>query len=257
MEEMCARFTLRTSAQAVAEAFDIDEMPDAPPRFNIAPTQAVLGVVARKEGGRRLKYFHWGLVPSWAKDRSVGNRLINARAESLSEKSSFRNAFERRRCLIPADGFYEWMEVTEEASTEDLEPGQLNLFGDPVVAGKKQPKPKVKKQPFYIGLQDFSLFAFAGIWEFWRDPEGNPFESCAIITTPPNSLIAPMHDRMPAILHPGDYALWLDRSVPDVPEVHALLRPFPAEEMAAYPVATVVNNANNETPECVAPVEAS
>jgi putative SOS response-associated peptidase YedK len=261
---MCARFTLRAAAPAVADLFNVDEVPEMPPRFNIAPTQPVIGIVGRRGGGRALKYLQWGLIPSWAKDPAIGQRLINARAENLTERPAFRNAYRWRRCLVPADGFYEWMEIEDKdegGGMKDEEPstGQLDLFGDKdlkkITKKAKPTKPKVRKQPYYIGLKDFSIFAFAGLWERW-DPEGlGPLETCTIITTEPNGLVRPMHDRMPVILRPEDYDLWLNREVESPDALTELLGPYPEDEMTAYPVSTAVNSANHETPECVAPLE--
>lgn len=265
---MCARFTLRASAEVVAGLFEVDELPAEPPRYNIAPTQPVVAVIERKAGGRAAKLFQWGLIPSWAKDPSIGPRLINARAESLAERPAFKNALARRRCLIPADGFYEWAEIPEEYGAGGLEIGkregpkdaQQNLFPDL----DEDPNSKLetphskrkarKKQPYYIGLKDFSVFAFAGLWEFWEQPGGDTLYTCAIITTEPNELVRPMHDRMPVILRHQDYEAWLDRKIKNLSTLRSMLGPFPAEEMNAYPVSNVVNNANNETPDCVAPL---
>lgn len=269
---MCARFTLRAPAEVVAGLFEVDEIPTEPPRYNIAPTQPVIAVIERKSGGRAAKHFHWGLIPSWAKEASIGSRLINARAESLSVRPAFKNPFLRRRCLIPADGFYEWMEVDESPAPsgegverEGLPQLQAELFGKAdlpaadlkarpsTLDGSKARKPKQKKQPFYIGLKDFSVFAFAGLWDFWERP-GETVYSCTIITTEPNDLVRPMHDRMPAIIEPEHYSAWLDRDLQEPSTLRSLLKPYPSEQMAAYPVSTIVNSANNETPECVAPI---
>lgn len=258
---MCARFTLRAGPEVVADLFLLDDIPEMSARYNIAPTQPVLGIVS----GRRLKWLRWGLVPSWAKDPSMGQKLINARAENLAERPSFRNAFARRRCLIPADGFYEWTEVVESRREEPCQEmgggeGQDGLFAEsdlppPIKAPMAIKKPKARRQPYYLGLQDFSVFAFAGLWEFWKGADGEPLETCTIITTEPNALVRPMHDRMPVILRPDDHDLWLDRSVESPNVLLPLLRPFPAEEMAAYAVDTIVNSALNETPSCVSPAE--
>ena len=250
---MCARFTLRAGPEVVTDLFQLDEIPEMPARYNIAPTQSVLGIVSR----RHPKWLRWGLVPPWAKDPSMGHKLINARAENLAERPSFRNAFARRRCLIPADGFYEWtaVEIGGGAVQEGLfEESDLPAASEPVKALKK---PKTRRQPYYLGLQDFSVFAFAGLWEFWKGAGGEPLETCTIITTEPNELVRPMHDRMPAILRPDDHDLWLDRSIESPDVLLPLLHPFPAEEMAAYAVDTIVNSALNETPSCVSPAEAA
>jgi putative SOS response-associated peptidase YedK len=221
---MCGRFSLHTDGAALAEQFGLPEVPALEPRYNIAPTQPVL-VVRQEDGARRLRAVQWGLVPSWADDPAMGAKLINARGETVAEKPSFRSAFARRRCLVPADGFYEWQ-----------------------ASGKGRPK-----QPYYIRMEDERPFAFAGLWEYWEGAEG-ALETCTIITTEPNDLLRPLHNRMPVILPAADYAQWLDPDTPRGP-LGALLRPYPPEEMSAYPVRRTVNNARHEGPECIAAAE--
>ena len=216
---MCGRFTLRTSPQAIAKAFQLADLPAFTPRYNIAPTQQVLAIQLQDER-REAKFLHWGLIPSWADDPKIGNRLINARADGVASKPSFRSAFKRSRCLVVADGFYEWQK-----------------------AGKA-------KQPYFIRLKTDQPFAFAGLAEHWRRGE-QAIDSCTLITTEPNELMADIHDRMPVILSPDDYDLWLDPEFQDKEKLQSLLRPYPADELAAYPVSTVVNNPRNEKPECV------
>ncbi len=219
---MCGRFTLTSPAETVAELFELDEVPQLTPRYNIAPTQPVAVVRAGQTALRReLAELQWGLIPSWAKDPSIGSRMINARAEGAAQKPSFRSAFRRSRCLVLSDGFYEWQKVG------------------------------TRKQPHYIHLAHRKPFAFAGLWEHWEDPDGNAVNSCTIITTEPNELMAKLHNRMPVILHPRDYILWLDPEVQKPEKVQPLLRPYPSEEMSAYPVSTWVNNPLNDTPACV------
>jgi putative SOS response-associated peptidase YedK len=179
---MCGRYTLRVSPAELAEIFETLRTIEWSPRYNIAPTQTVVAV-RQGEQGRELARVRWGLIPSWAKDAKIGNNLINARADGVATKPSFRHAFKKKRCLIPVDGFYEWQ----------------------VVPGQKT------KQPFHIGLQDAPVFAFAGLWESWTDPEGKPVESSSIITTDANEAMAAVHNRMPVILDPKDYDEWLDR----------------------------------------------
>ena len=226
---MCGRFTLRTSRKALAEAFqlfdaDMADMPELRPRYNIAPTQQVAAVRIRDDGRRQLVLLKWGLIPSWVDVPSIGNRMINARGETVASKPAFRSAFKSRRCLILADGFYEWQ------------------------------KRGAKKQPYCIGLSSGQPFAFAGLWEHWRRDD-QTIESCTIITTGANELMEPLHDRMPVILPPPRYAQWLDpKSVGS--DLETLLEPYPANEMAAYPVSTVVNNPRNDMPECVEEVDA-
>lgn len=196
------------------------------PRYNIAPTQDVPAVVARRQGGgRQLRLFRWGLIPSWAKDPEIGNRLINARGETVAEKASFRGPLARRRCLILADGFYEWQKV------------------------------RGGKQPHHIRMRDGSAFAMAGLWDHWTSPDGSEIESCTILTTTPNEMLEQIHNRMPVILSPKDYGLWLDPQVRPSPAMHALLRPFPAEEMEARAVSKFVNNPGNDSQECIRPLD--
>jgi putative SOS response-associated peptidase YedK len=225
---MCGRFALISETEQVAELFEVENtavpIPPAIPRYNIAPTQPVLAVRLDENGRRELTFFRWGLIPSWSKDMSVGSRLINARAETVTEKPSFRNAFKRRRCLIPADGFYEWQKVNG------------------------------KKQPLYIHGTDGRPLALAGLWELWQDPEGTRLQTCTILTTTPNELMASIHDRMPVIIEPEDFSMWLDPGQNPDDALH-LLRPYPAEKMTAYPVSTAVNSPSNDTPECIQAVK--
>ena len=200
---MCGRFTLRTPSEKVAELFRLLRAPILEPRCNIAPTQPVAAVRNKSDtDNRECVPLVWGLIPSWSKDPRIGSRMINARAETVANKPAFRAAFKRRRCLIPADGFYEWQQV-----------------------GARK-----KKQPFWIGLQDERLFAFAGLWECWTGSDGSELESCTIITCEPNELLAPLHNRMPVILPPDDFERWL--SPTESPgELQSLLIPYPPEEM--------------------------
>ena len=221
---MCGRFTLRTPAAAVAERFALLEIPPFSPRFNIAPTQPVPVVRLRPEGPdprRHLAFLRWGLVPGWAKDPAIGNRMINARAETAAEKPAFRAAWRRRRCLIAADGFYEWR------------------------------KEGARKQPYFIHQVDDGPFGFAGLWESWEGPDHGAIETCTILTTDANALIRPIHDRMPVILPPEAYARWLDIDVDRPDELRALMVPYASEAMAAYPIATTVNNPANDAPACL------
>lgn len=218
---MCGRFTLNKSGEAIASAFQLIEVPQVQPRYNIAPTQLVPTVLRTAENSKRQ--FHelrWGLIPSWAKDPQMGARLINARAETVTEKPSFRSAFRQRRCLVIADGFYEWQ------------------------------RQERKKQPFYFRLENEQPFAFAGLWERWRSPDGEEIQSCTILTTEANEILRPIHDRMPVILDSKDYDLWLDPAVQNT-ELLQLLRPYQSEAMTSYAVSTKVNNPANNTPECI------
>lgn len=226
---MCGRFTLNKSGEVIASAFQLTEVPQVLPRYNIAPTQLVPTVLHTAENSNAvgknpvLRQFHqlrWGLIPSWAKDPQMGARLINARAETVTEKPSFRSAFRHRRCLVIADGFYEWQ------------------------------RQERKKQPFYFLLQNGQPFAFAGLWERWRSPDGEEIQSCTILTTEANEILRPIHDRMPVILDSKDYDLWLDPAVQNT-EPLQLLRPYQSEAMTSYAVSTKVNNPANNTPECI------
>jgi putative SOS response-associated peptidase YedK len=216
---MCGRYTLAQAVDRLAEAFDLDEVPSMPSRYNIAPTQPV--PVVRSGGqAQRLDLLHWGLVPSWSKDPAIGSRLINARAETLTEKPSFRAAFRRRRCLIPADGFYEWQRLER------------------------------KKQPYYFCRDDHQPFAFAGLWEHWESADGE-LDSCTIVTTAANDLLKSIHDRMPVILQPEDYEQWLDPQIQETDRLQHLLYPDEDSSFIRYPVSTKVNRPQNDSPECI------
>lgn len=220
---MCGRFTRAINTAAVAEAFGVDEIStDLKASYNIAPTQPVAVVVS--EGKKRLIEVRWGLVPSWAKDLSVGNKMINARAETVTEKASFRNAFKKRRCLVVADGFYEWQKL-----------------GD-------------GKRPVYIHLKSAQPFGMAGLYEVWHSPEGKEVMTCAIITTAANELMQPIHDRMPVIIAKENEDLWLDPAVAEATVLRELLQPYSADEMEAYPVSKRVNSPSNNSPECLKPI---
>jgi putative SOS response-associated peptidase YedK len=220
---MCGRFTLAVPAEQLARQFQLEQTLELAPRYNIAPTQQVAAVRAG-ESGRELVMMRWGLVPSWAKDPSVGSRMINARSETAAEKPAFRNAIKQRRCLIPADGFYEWQQLADG------------------------------KQPFHITLADRAPFALAGLWEHWKTPEGGWLHSCTVLTTEANELMRPLHDRMPVIVPPEQYGRWLDPSVRESELLQDLFAPYPSEQMVAYPVSKSVNRVGNEGPELVTPL---
>jgi putative SOS response-associated peptidase YedK len=223
---MCGRFTLATPADDLQQAFPGFAFPDEMPlRYNIAPSLEV--ALVPNNGENRVQHFRWGLVPPWAKDPKIGNRMINARSETLAEKPSFRTAFRKRRCLILADGFYEW---------------------------RKHPGVSAKT-PVYIRLQSGKSFAFAGLWESWKQPDDPPLLSCTIITTEPNALVEKIHSRMPVILPPGAYDQWLDPAEQQPDRLADLLKPYPDSEMTAYPVSTLVNNPRADTLACIKPVE--
>lgn len=218
---MCGRYTLTATGELQAR-FDIaGEAPGVAARYNVAPTQT-LPVVTRNSPNQ-LAVMRWGLIPSWAKDASVGNRMINARAETVAEKPSFRNALRARRCLVPASGFYEWK------------------------------RDGTRKVPHYIHLTDEPLFAFAGLWEQWRSPEGETIRSYTIITTEPNALMASIHNRMPVILPREVEDDWLNGEITDAGYLTSLLRPYPADAMDAYPVSPAVNSPARDTPDLIAP----
>lgn len=224
---MCGRYRLSRRKQIVEEYFDCSsEEQDWVPRFNIAPTQPVPVIRQHpKKPIRDLSLMKWGLVPSWSKDPSAGARMINARAETAHERPAFRDAFKYRRCLIPADGFYEWQRK----------------------AGSKQ--------PFCFEVNDGELFAFAGLWEGWKDSSGNWLKTCSILTTTPNAVTTAVHDRMPVILDPESYDLWLDPEMQNVVAVSEVLRPYDAALMRCYPVSGRVNHVANDDEECCRPVE--
>ena len=222
---MCGRFTLIADPNQLRELFPWVNIPlQLSPRYNIAPNQPA--AVIPNDGDNELDFFLFGLIPSWAKDPNIGPRLINARAETIDQKPSFRSAFKRRRCLIPASGFFEWQQ-------------QANAK---------------RKQPFYIHMKDNKPFALAGLWEIWSAPDGSIIKSFAIITTEPNKLIKKIHNRMPVILPPDKWEQWLIEG--DVPSqsLKPLLQPYPSEEMIVHPVSTFVNSPKNDSPECIRPI---
>jgi putative SOS response-associated peptidase YedK len=221
---MCGRFTLTVNPEETQETFSSFNFPQKfAPRFNIAPTQPVMAIP--NDDQNTADFFVWGLIPMWAKDPSIGNKLINARGETLEEKPAFRGSLKYKRCLILADGFYEW---------------------------KATPGKKVKT-PFFIHMKDRKPFAFAGLWDSWNSPDGSLVKSCTIITTEPNELTGIIHNRMPVILHPRDYARWLDPSPQTPDQLKPLIKPFPADLMDAYPVSTLVNTPANDIPDLVVP----
>jgi len=221
---MCGRFTLTVDPAELQDTFSNYTFPSKfAPRFNIAPSQPILAIP--NDGLNKADFFIWGLIPMWAKDPIIGNRLINARGETIAEKPSFRGSFKHKRCLILADGFYEWKST----------------------AGKKT------KTPYFIHMKDRTPFAFAGLWDAWESSDGSSIKTCTIITTEPNELMESLHNRMPVILHPRDYGKWLYAS-PQTPEnLLPLIKPYPADDMSAYPVSMLVNKPSNDSPELVVP----
>lgn len=225
---MCGRFTLFEAEKVLSKEFAVSGIPLLSPRYNIAPSQAVATVRAAPVGtGRELVLLRWGLIPSWSSDPAIGNRLINARAETAREKPSFRDAFRRHRCLIPASGFYEW-----------------------------QRRERVK-QPYFVRMRDERLFAFAGLWDRWESPDKVVIETCTILTTTANAVLAPIHGRMPVILSPTEYARWLDPALQETDSLGPLLVPFPPEEMLAFPVSPRVNAPSVDDEKCMAPLASS
>jgi len=224
---VCGRYRLSRQKQFVEEYFDcVSDEPDWNPRFNIAPTQPIPVIRQNPtKPTRELLLVRWGLIPSWAKDPSVAAKMINARSETADTKPAFRDALKSRRCLIPADGFYEWMRTGSA------------------------------KQPYCFEVNDGQLFAFAGIWDRWRDPSGNAVETCSILTTTPNAVTAAVHDRMPVILDPDAYDLWLDPGMKDVAAASDLLKPYDARLMRCYPVSSRINHVANDDEECSTLVE--
>jgi len=223
---MCGRFTLRAAASVIAEHFAVFEMPPFAPRFNIAPSQPVLVVRLRPQNEARLRRelvtLRWGLVPGWAKDPAIGQRLINARAETVARQPAFRAAFRTRRCLVVAAGFYEWERVAR------------------------------KRQVHFYHLHDDGPFAFAGLWEAWEGADHSALETCTILTTDANATVRPVHDRMPVILAPGSYESWLDPAT-TASDLIAMLHPCPDDALAATAVGSHVNNPRHEGPECIEP----
>ena len=210
------------------EQFGLPGLIPLSPRYNIAPSQPLLAVRQRDDGSRQADTLRWGLIPSWAKDPAIGHRLINARSETAADKPSFRAAFRRRRCLVPADGFYEWAVL-----------------------------PDADKQPWYFHPADRRPFAFAGLWERWQQPGGEAVESCTLLTTSANAVVAPVHHRMPVILSPQHYHQWLDCRQADPVVLQALMRPLPDRLLSAYAVSTLVNRPANDDPGCIQPLPAN
>jgi len=219
---MCGRFIITSPPEAFRALFEYDEQPNFPPRYNVAPTQPI--AIVRVVGGKRqFALVRWGLLPSWVKDPKTFSLLINARGESAADKPAFRAAMRRRRCLIPVDGFYEWQ----------------NIGG--------------RKRPFFIRAKSGRPFAFAGLWETWTGPNGEELETVAIVTTTANRALAPIHERMPVIVPPDAFGLWLNASEVDVHAAAALIVPAPDEFLDAYEVSTAVNRVANDSPALIAP----
>lgn len=220
---MCGRFSLRVEMAELMEYYGITEAAfEMVPRYNIAPGQQIPAIIDAP-GGRRLGGLKWGLVPEWAKDEKIGYMMINARADTLAEKPAFRKPLRSKRCIVPADGFYEWR--------------------------------KSDKQPFRIVMKDGGLLSLAALYDTWISPGGERISTCTIITTTPNEVMAPLHDRMPVILPRNRVDDWLNRDNTDPRDLLPLLEPYPAGEMTAYPVAPLVGNVKNDVPACIEPYE--
>ena len=218
---MCGRFYLDAQQEELADYFDLPAAPELEARFNIAPSQSIAAVVAG-EKGRELRRFRWGLIPFWARDGKIGYRTINARAETVESKPAYRAAFRHRRCLIPASGFYEWKALASG------------------------------KQPYCIRPTQAALFAFAGLYEHWQGPGGETIDSCTIIVTEANPAMRAIHDRMPVILKPKDFAFWLDPTTQQPARLKPLLRPWPDDDLTLYPVSKRVGNPSYDDPACIA-----
>ena len=222
---MCGRYTLKTPVERLSEQFQFPKVIPLKPRYNIAPSQSAAVVrLLPGDTDRTLAMLRWGLLPAWVKDPAKVQQPINAKAETAAEKPMFRDAFKRRRCLVPADGFYEWKQ----------EGG--------------------RKQPVYIHMKDGEPFAIAGLWEHWEGEDGQVIESCTLLTTEPNDLLAPIHNRMPVILDPTDYEQWLDPDIQDATRLKPLLCPYTPDEMTWYPVNLRVNNPKHDDPLCIEPL---
>jgi putative SOS response-associated peptidase YedK len=220
---MCGRFTLKTSPARIKEMFRLQRLGEFDPRYNIAPSQPVLAVRQDSSGELEGLLLKWGLIPSWAKEPGIGNSLANARADTIATKPAFRSAFKKRRCLVVADGFYEW---------------QAGPGG---------------KTPYYFQMKDQGPFAFAGLWERWEKGE-EPVESCTLITTDANAVVGQVHNRMPVILAPGSFDRWLDPNEQGAEVLEAMLVPLPDDSLSAHPVSKLVNNPKNQGPQCIEPV---
>ncbi|MCA1552925.1 MAG: SOS response-associated peptidase [Chloroflexi bacterium] len=221
---MCGRFTLHTSLKQIEQTFHVEPSAvNLPPNYNVSPTQDVLTVVQR-DGVNHLEAMRWGLIPFWAKDHKIGARMINARAETVSSSAAFKRPLKSQRCLVVADGFYEWR------------------------------KQGTKKIPMFIRLKSHAPFGFAGLYDTWKAPSGEPVVSCTIITTDANPLVAPIHNRMPVIIPQSEHTLWLDPDNADLNELSLLLQPYSEQELEAYEVSPMVNKTSNNASECIAPL---
>ncbi len=222
---MCGRFVLENPPEQLVKVYRLMSLPDLEPRYNIAPGQPIATVRQDHAGTRQLVCVNWGLIPSWARDPVIGNRLINARSETAHEKPSFRQALRSRRCIIPASGFYEWQKAVKA------------------------------KIPHYIHLRDGQVMSLAGLWEKWKGPHGQDIETCTILTTAANTLLKPLHERMPVILHADEFDLWLDRDIDDVGRLSELFHPYPSDLLTEHRVSMDVNRPVNDDRRCILPLE--
>lgn len=218
---MCGRFVLTTTTEQIRQSFGVSDVPSIAARYNIAPTQDIVAICQNGDGYRHVRTFRWGLVPHWAKDAAIGDKMINARSETVHDKPSFRQPIRFHRCLVPASGFVEWMR-----------------------------QPDGSKQPFYIQRKDGKLLAMAGIWDTWKGPQ-QVIASCSILTTTANSLVARLHDRMPVLLSPSEYDQWLDRGITDPQQLKGMYAPYPAEPLQAIPISDLINNPRHDSPDCL------
>ena len=225
---MCGRVSEHNKPDDIAKHFGLrlEDIPPAKPRYNVAPSQDLLTIRSNPEThDREPVLLHWGLIPSWAKDSKIGYKMINARAETVDTKPAYRSAFKTRRCLLAVSGFYEWQRTDAK-----------------------------RKQPYHIKMKDGRVFSFGGLWERWEGKDGKVIESCTIITTTANTLMEPIHNRMPVIIQPKDYETWLDPKFNKPDDLREYLKPYAPHEMEAYPVSLLVNNPRNDSPECVKPL---
>jgi len=229
---MCGRFTQTHSNFEIANTFNLSDLPQIKPRYNIAPSQEVATIIASDlNNSRQFQWLRWGLIPHWSARESIGHKLINARAETVREKPAFKTAFQHHRCLIIADGFYEWQPLPSQ--------------------DRDRRQTKTTKQPFHIRRINFQLWAFAGLWSTWTNSQGTNLYTCTILTTTANKTLMPIHKRMPLILNPQDYDLWLDRNLTNSNLLTSILNSSYSHPLHADPVTTLVNNPRNDSPDCL------
>ncbi|EDL58605.1 SOS response-associated peptidase [Gimesia maris] len=225
MAIMCARFFLFSPDEEIMRLFQLVTFPQISPRYNIAPSQPVLAIVQNQDE-YQVRHFQWGFIPGWFKNPAPGQAMINARSETASSKPAFKNAFRYRRCLIPANGFYEWKSTGNRS-----------------------------RQAMCVRLREEPLFAMAGLWEQWQSPDGTELDTCTVLTTAANPLLESIHPRMPVILHPEQYARWLSAESTPAPQLQKILQTYPAEEMQVYPVSSQVNKVSHDSPDCLTPIQ--